>query len=142
MRLFDFLYVIYFKLPSFYGWGILGKVYRHALTDSFKWFLTLFYRDRIRNSVAYEALDPEQLTYDKPIVVSLTSYQGRIDVVDIAVKCLLRQTVKANRIVIWLAVEEFTEDTLPESIRDLRHYGVEIRFCDNLLAHKIGRAHV
>lgn len=136
MRLFDFLYNVYFLLPSFYGFGIVGKMWRHGLTDSFKFFLTRFYKNKIRNSNNYLSLDPNNIQYEKPIIISLTTYSGRIDVVDIAVKCILRQTVKPNRIVIWIAEDEFTENTIPSRVKDLQQFGVEIRYCDNLLAHK------
>jgi hypothetical protein len=35
-----------------------------------------------------------------------------------------------------LAKEEFSNETLPERVSELQKFGVEIRFCDNLLAHK------
>jgi len=83
-----------------------------------------------------EVLNVEGKYSDKELIISLTSYKGRIDVVDIAIKCLLRQSVKVNRIILWLASDEFSEIDLPERIVQLRNYGVDIRFCDNLLAHK------
>ena len=136
MRLYDFLYAVYFKLPSLYGLGIVGKAYRHGLTDSFKWFLTLFYKNKIRNQTDCPTLDPDRVTAPKPLVISLTTYGGRIDVVDIAVKTLLRQSVPVNRIVLWLADDEYSGANLPERVRDLQRYGVEIRYCPDLLAHK------
>jgi len=136
MKLFDLLYKVYFLLPNFYGLGIIGKIYRHSLTDLFKFILLVFYKKYIRESSNYKPLESNKIVFDKELIVSLTTYEARIDVVDIAIKTLLRQTLRPNRIILWLARDEFQDKELPFNVLELKKYNVEIRFCDNLLAHK------
>lgn len=74
---------------------------------------------------------------DESIIVSLTSFPGRISYVHLAVKSLLNQTVMPERIILWLAKEQFLGVEIPPQLQDLCSYGLEIRFCDeDLLAHK------
>lgn len=70
-------------------------------------------------------------------VVSLTSFPARINYAHLAIETLMRQSFKADAIVLWLTREEFpSEDALPASLRRLKDKGLTIRFCDNLRSHK------
>ena len=71
----------------------------------------------------------------KKIVVSLTSYPGRINVVPATISTLLRQTVKPDKIVLWLGEEKFPNQKLPDIFEDLKRYGIEIRFRPDLKSH-------
>ena len=74
---------------------------------------------------------------DEEIVISLTSFPKRIDTVWIAVETLLRQRMKPDRIILWLAEEQFEGiDSLPEALLAQQERGLEIRFCDDLRSHK------
>lgn len=71
------------------------------------------------------------------IVVSMTTFPARISYVHLAIKSLLNQTVKPWKIILWLAKEQFQDVEIPEQLRALCAYGLEIRFCEeDLLAHK------
>ena len=72
------------------------------------------------------------------IIVSLTSYPKRIKWVSQVIKTLLIQTLKPDLIILWLAEEQFIdgEKNLPEDLLELRKYGLEIRWCDDLKPHK------
>ncbi|QSS98025.1 hypothetical protein [Psychroflexus sp. ALD_RP9] len=69
-------------------------------------------------------------------IVSLTSFPERITEVWISVMCLLNQTVKPDKIILWLAESQFKNEILPKSLKILQNYGLEIRFCDDLRSHK------
>ena len=74
---------------------------------------------------------------DKKIIASLTSFPKRINTVWITIVTLLNQTVKPNKIILWLAEEQFDGiESLPKNLLDLQKYGLEIRFCDDLRSHK------
>ena len=74
---------------------------------------------------------------DEKIIVSLTSFPARIDSVGYAIKSLFHQTVKADRIILWLSEEQFPDRKLPALLRDLIKHGLEVEFCqDDLRAHK------
>ena len=72
------------------------------------------------------------------VIVSLTSYGRRVKegIVCYSIYSILRQTLQPKRIILWLAENEWTEDTLPKKVAELKHYGVEIRFCENMRSYK------
>lgn len=72
---------------------------------------------------------------EKKIIVSLTSYPGRINAVPGTIGSLLRQTVKPDKIILWLGEEKFPEQKLPPIFDELRKCGVEIRFRPDLKSH-------
>lgn len=72
------------------------------------------------------------------MIVSLTTFQERIDKVWITIASMMNQTYKPKKIILWLAEEQFPdkENGLPNSLLKLKNRGLEIRFCDNLISHK------
>lgn len=66
------------------------------------------------------------------IIVSLTTFPKRIYTVITAIESIMCQTVKADKIVLWLAKENFPqgERTLPERLLQLKERGLEILWCD------------
>ena len=45
--------------------------------------------------------------------------------------------MKVDHVILWLAREQFESlDTLPDSLKRLKKYGLEIKFCDDLRPHK------
>ena len=73
------------------------------------------------------------------VVVSLTTYPGRVYDVHFAVHSLLSQTMLPDRLVLWLSEDEFPrrEGDLPEELLSLRRRGLEIRFVSgNARAYK------
>lgn len=66
------------------------------------------------------------------IVVSMTSYGSRIYSVPVALERLLCQTLKPDRIVLYLSKDNFPnqEADLPVQLLEFKEYGVEIRWCD------------
>lgn len=73
---------------------------------------------------------------DEDIIVSLTSYPKRTGTIWITLESLLRQTVKPDRIILWLAEDQYPNKALPESLQSLQKRGLTIRWCDNLMSHK------
>lgn len=72
------------------------------------------------------------------IIVSLTTFPARIKTTHIAINTLLRQTLKPNKIILWLANEEFPNgiNDLPKELLQLRELGLTIEWCDNLKSYK------
>lgn len=72
------------------------------------------------------------------IIVSLTSHPARIDTVHLAINTLLRQTLKPDRIILWLAKEQFPqgENSLPDSLTELQALGLDIKWCEDLKSYK------
>lgn len=72
------------------------------------------------------------------LIVSLTSWAPRIRAVDQAIRSILRQTMRADKIILWLSEDEFPlrEKQLPLSLLELAGRGLEIRWCENLGPYK------
>lgn len=71
------------------------------------------------------------------IIVSLTTFPQRINIVRYAIKSLMIQTVLPDRIVLWLSKEQFSEQVIPQTLTDLVERGLEVKFVDdNLKSHK------
>jgi hypothetical protein len=69
-------------------------------------------------------------------IISLTSFPARIDKIWITIECLLRQKFKPDKVILWLANEQFPDQKLPSSLLKLKEKGLEIRFCEDLKSHK------
>lgn len=72
------------------------------------------------------------------LVVSLTSFPQRIDTVHLAINTLLRQSIKPNVLILWLAREQFPngEKELPKSLLKLKDFGLTIDWCEDLKSYK------
>lgn len=70
------------------------------------------------------------------IVISLTTYNKRIFDVSLTIESLFQQTLKANRIILWLAEDEFKGKRLPIKLTRLTERGLEIRYCEDLKSYK------
>lgn len=83
-------------------------------------------------------LDKDISNSNNGIIVSLTSFPGRINRVWLVVETLLRQTRKPNSIIIWLSKDQFPEiNSLPISLLALRNRGLQIELRDgDLRSHK------
>ena len=66
----------------------------------------------------------------KNIIVSLTSFPKRIKNVHLTIKSILRQTLKPNKIILWLAKNEFIkkQKNLPINLLLLIKKGLTIKF--------------
>ena len=75
---------------------------------------------------------------NKKLIVTLTSFPERINEVHLVITTLLNQTLKPDKIILWLAEEEFPkkEKDLPPALLNLQKYGLTIRWCENLKSYK------
>ncbi|WP_458400198.1 glycosyltransferase [Mailhella sp.] len=71
-------------------------------------------------------------------IVSLTSWPGRIDTIHTTIKSLLNQTLKAEKIILWLAPEQFPnkEADLPASLLELSERGLTIDWYHDIRSYK------
>lgn len=72
------------------------------------------------------------------IILSLTSFPQRISIVPKTIKTLLKQTIKPDEVVLWLAEEQFPkkEEELPQELLELREYGLSIKWCNDIRSYK------
>ena len=70
------------------------------------------------------------------VVVSLTTYSYRIHEVYLTIESIMRGTVKPNRIILWLAEDEFGGKDLPILLQKQMKRGLEVRYCEDLRSYK------
>lgn len=64
------------------------------------------------------------------IVVSLTSFEKRISDVYLCIESLMQQSLRPDRIVLWLSSENFPDRRVPELLRKQQQRGLDIVFKD------------
>lgn len=73
------------------------------------------------------------------IVVSLTSFPGRIHIVSQTIKTILNQkNLKPDAVELWLAESQFPgkEADLPDALLALKAHGLQICWCDDIKSYK------
>ena len=72
---------------------------------------------------------------DHNIIVSLTTYGLRLHEVALTIESLMQQTMKANRIVLWLA-DDLENYRMPQALVMQQNRGLEIKFCRDIRSYK------
>lgn len=72
------------------------------------------------------------------IIISLTSYPARIHTVNQTIESLLNQTMKADKVILWLAPEQFPnkEQDLPLQLLELKEKGLTIDWYHDIKSYK------
>lgn len=73
---------------------------------------------------------------DYEVIVSLTTFGKRIYDVYLTIESIMQGSVKPNRIVLWLARDEFEGRKLPQSLLFQQQRGLEIRYCEDIRSYK------
>jgi hypothetical protein len=74
--------------------------------------------------------------YDKEIVVSLTTFSSKIDNVWMTIVSLLNQTVKPNKVILYLDENEYKKEEIPKKLLKLEAFGLQIEFVPNYFTYK------
>ena len=90
---------------------------------------------RTIEKLPFEGLGLNHSPRAEKITVSLTTFPARSSCVVLAIKSLLNQTLRPDRIVLWIAPEQF-KDGVPSGIWNLATLGVSIEHCEDLKSHK------
>lgn len=70
----------------------------------------------------------------QPVIVSLTSYPPRFRWLALTLRCLLSQSVKADKVILWIAHAD--EHLLPRAVLTLQAHGLIIACTDDLKSYK------
>ncbi len=70
-----------------------------------------------------------------PIIVSLTSIPERLPYVQYPIRCMLRQTIKPDKIVLYLNKEKLSDDKIPAELLQLKENGLEIVYVEDIGPH-------
>jgi len=132
----NFLYSIYFALPNFDKLDLLGKGINYLLGVILKCILDLFMPWYLKRTSTKAGYSLNRELRDETYIVSLTSIPVRIKYIWITIETLMRQSCKPDKIILWLAKEQFPDKKLPESLTILKTRGLSIEFCEDLRSHK------
>jgi len=69
------------------------------------------------------------------IIVSLTTYGRRFYDVYLAIESIMQQTVKPNKIVLWLG-DDLKDADIPLTLRRQQKRGLDIRYCKDIRSYK------
>lgn len=75
-------------------------------------------------------------TREDCVIVSLTSFPDRIHTVQYSIKSLMLQTYKPDKIILWLAEEQFSDFKIPKELLKLKKHGLQIKLCPDIKSHK------
>ncbi|MBR1601006.1 MAG: glycosyltransferase, partial [Alphaproteobacteria bacterium] len=134
------------------------KTFLTSLTSSCLWTLKNtdekhnFVKDFIKNTIIPEfslLKDNERFLeenrimflrnlYLPNIIISLTSYPARIPTLNLVVESLLNQSAYADKVILWLAPEQFPnkEADLPPELLNLREKGLTISWYKDIRSYK------
>lgn len=72
------------------------------------------------------------------LIVSLTSYPERMYDIHYCLYSLLTQSIKPDKLILWLSEEEFPnkEKDIPKKVLQFLNYGLEIKWCNNTKSYK------
>lgn len=95
-----------------------------GLLNKIKWSF------QVRQTINGSAISSVQR--DVPVIISLTSYPARMNSIMYTLRSLMTQTVKPDKIILWLTEGQFPrrEADVPLEILNLRKYGLTIEWYD------------
>lgn len=113
---------------------ILNKLHRKLIAGSIKKKKVAVKSWNKQSSFEYGINRTEERK--EKIILSMTTFTKRLPTVHICLKSLINQSVKADRIIVWLGPDVNPAD-ITEKMKNLEQYGVEYRFVDtDLKPHK------
>ncbi len=112
--------------------NLLQKFFKKLSQKQLNFIQKIKLDKKINNFDTY-GLNKEQR--DKKIIVSLTSYPERIYDIHFSIYSLLNQSIKPDKVILWLAEEEFPnrEADLTKEILKLKENGLSIKWCSKNL---------
>ncbi len=126
-------------------WGVnrnkfLSKIYFYPIVNNFvnivaNCVLPLYFI-MTKSSKKY-SLKYNKTSREEKVIVSLTSFPVRLPRLWLVIECLLRQSVKPDRIVLYLTASQVEDvEKLPKRLLQQRERGLEIVLCpDNIRSH-------
>ena len=108
--------------------NILSKILKSRFHLRFVFSPLIRYNSNLMSK--YVGINP--VKRDVPIIVSLTSYEARFKDLEISLYSLLNQSLKPDRIILWLSDEIESLNDLPYEITKYIKNGLEIRFVKDI----------
>lgn len=112
---------------------LIYRIYKKRFPYSLQDYLN-FYRLYQKSLKNLKEVPNKNIKED--IIVSLTTYPGRIKAAGIVISSIMQQTLIPNRIVLTLAESQFPKRKLPKLIRAEIKKGLEIIWTEDIRSHK------
>ena len=115
----------------------ISKIDSHVLI----YFLFLRLNVKYKSKVSAPTINESGLNCTQrnvKLIASLTTFPDRINAVATTIKTIMNQTVKADEINLYLAIEQFPnkENDLPAELLKLKDFGLKIKFCNDTKSYK------
>lgn len=136
----DFFCYLYLRLDGSRSWVASLRGYsflRYLVRTVANFILPVYFRLTGGRSL-YRLKSTQVCEEGSGVIVSLTTYPGRINTVWLAIETILRQSVKPDAVILWLSSEQFGGiSDLPRSLLVLVDRGLRIEFRKgDLRSHK------
>lgn len=112
------------------------RFFRNGYKNRKRAFLRLIAQKRLSRTVMPPLDGLNKQKREREIIVSLTTYPARVETVCLVLRQMLSQTLKPDRVLLYLAEEQFPKGRLPGWAKRFRAAGVEFIFCKDLKPHK------
>lgn len=135
--MYNLLYSIYFKCSKL--WMSKNSFLTTLIFKSVSAFTQIYLNLIYKNLLRYNSRKLINNKKHSPeIIVSLTTFPQRIETVWITIETIFNQTFQPDRIILWLAYEQFPNRLkgLPKKLLDQQKRGLEIKFCEDYKSHK------
>lgn len=104
-------------------------------------------QNHIRTEVKIESLQYLALNSDRlliadecklssPTIVSLTTFSKKIHEVHLVIESIGQQSIRPDKIILWLDEDEFSTETLPNILIKQIDRGLDVKFCSNIKSYK------
>lgn len=117
--------------------GIKDKLKKTVIYTIYRWIKYLVYpyklkRAKVVNIKPEKWMLSDELIENKKVIVSMTSFPGRIHLVHSAIYSIMNQSCKPNKIILWLSKRQFPRgnDELPKELIELEKYGLSINWLE------------
>lgn len=70
------------------------------------------------------------------VIITLTTYKERLHEVHLTIESIMQGTIKPNRIILWLAENEYNTNDISIFLQKQMKRGLEIRYCKDLRSYK------
>lgn len=133
--MYSLIYNLFFSVSRFKKSKNKNSKLFSLINNYIEWYYNVYWiKHCMKNSDKYRLNSKKR---EQKIIVSLTSYPKRSGTVWVTIETLFRQSVKPDKIILWLAENQYNGvEGLPQELIRLQEKGLEIRFCDDLRSHK------
>jgi hypothetical protein len=133
INFFNYIFSIFNNNIAFLEKYKINSFFRFFVVSSSNLILPIYFKFFINHDCLNTVVD------NRKILVSLTSFPNRINSVWLVIESIFRQTLKPDKLILWLSNEQFKngELDLPLNLLKQKSRGLDIFFVDgDLLSHK------